>query len=92
MTARSLFPRRDLATTPCALRCGVHGRTVPECRTRCRSAGRGDTPARCRPQEYLPEGLEGREFYTPGPFGHERRIAERLEWWAKLKRGEAPDQ
>jgi putative ATPase len=38
------------------------------------------------PQEYLPDELRGRELYTPGPFGHEKRIAERLEWWARLKR------
>jgi len=40
------------------------------------------------PQEYLPDALKGREFYTPGTFGHEKKIAERLEWWAKLKSGE----
>ena len=37
------------------------------------------------PQEYLPDALKGRVFYTPGGFGHEKRIAERLDWWAKLK-------
>ena len=40
------------------------------------------------PQEYLPDSLRGREFYTPGTFGHEKKIAERLDWWAKLKSGE----
>lgn len=45
-----------------------------------------DDPAAFIPQEYLPEVLRGREFYRPGPFGHERRIAERMEWWRK--RGE----
>jgi putative ATPase len=39
-------------------------------------------------QEYLPDALRGQTFYTPGTFGHEKKIAERLEWWAKLKRGE----
>jgi putative ATPase len=39
------------------------------------------------PQEYLPDVLRGREFYTPGTFGHEKKIAERLDWWAKLKGG-----
>src|SRR5215211_5198388 len=37
------------------------------------------------PQEYLPDELRGSEFYRPGSFGHEKKIAERLEWWAKLK-------
>jgi putative ATPase len=40
------------------------------------------------PQEYLPDVLRGRSFYTPGAFGHEKKIAERLEWWEKLKSGE----
>jgi putative ATPase len=40
------------------------------------------------PQEYLPDVLRGRSFYTPGAFGHEKKIAERLEWWEKLKGGE----
>jgi putative ATPase len=47
-----------------------------------------DAPEGYLPQEYLPDELRGATFYTPGPFGHEKRIAERLEWWAKLKRGE----
>ena len=40
------------------------------------------------PQEYLPDELRGAAFYKPGTFGHEKRIAERLEWWATLKTGE----
>ena len=44
------------------------------------------------PQEYLPDELRDTVLYTPGPFGHEKRIAERLEWWAKLKRGEGGEQ
>jgi putative ATPase len=37
------------------------------------------------PQEYLPDKLAGRQFYEPSEFGYEKRIAERLEWWRKLK-------
>lgn len=37
------------------------------------------------PQEYLPDELQGRALYTPGGFGYEKKIAERLEWWARLK-------
>ncbi len=37
------------------------------------------------PQEYLPEELRGTMFYRPGPFGYERRVAERLAWWDKRK-------
>jgi putative ATPase len=44
-----------------------------------------DSPDAYLPQEYLPDQLRGRTFYAPGAFGHEKKIAERLEWWAKLK-------
>ncbi len=47
-----------------------------------------DSPDAYLPQEYLPDALRGQTFYTPGAFGHEKKIAERLEWWAKLKSGE----
>ncbi|MFL5401929.1 MAG: replication-associated recombination protein A [Gemmatimonadales bacterium] len=47
-----------------------------------------DSPDAYLPQEYLPDELRGSTFYTPGGFGHEKKIAERLEWWAKLKAGE----
>jgi putative ATPase len=40
-------------------------------------------------QEYLPDTLRGRVFYTPGRFGEEKRIAERLEWWQKIRTEEA---
>ena len=48
-----------------------------------------DDPAGYIPQAYLPDEIADAVFYTPGAFGHEKRIAERLEWWAKLKRGDA---
>jgi len=46
------------------------------------------------PQEYLPDQLRDALFYVPGTFGHEKKIAERLQWWSRLKRGEpsAPDE
>jgi putative ATPase len=37
------------------------------------------------PQEYLPEELRGQVFYEPGPFGFEKEVAKRLQWWADLK-------
>lgn len=40
------------------------------------------------PQEYLPESLRGEAFYEPSSFGFERRIADRLAWWAE-RRGAA---
>ena len=43
------------------------------------------------PQEYLPDQLRDAMFYVPGAQGQEKKIAERLEWWAKLKGGEQKD-
>ena len=41
------------------------------------------------PQEYLPDELRDaasyQPFYVPGPFGFERKVAERLAWWQGLK-------
>ena len=45
-----------------------------------------DSPEGYIPQEYLPDELRGTRFYTPGPFGFERDITKRLEYWARLKR------
>ncbi len=44
-----------------------------------------DSPDAYLAQDYLPEVLLGREFYAPGPFGFEKRIAERLAWWAERR-------
>ena len=38
------------------------------------------------PQDYLPERLRDQVLYEPGPFGFERDITKRLQWWADLKR------
>jgi len=40
-----------------------------------------DSPTGYIPQAYLPDVLADVTFYEPGPFGHEKRIAERLKWW-----------
>ena len=44
-----------------------------------------DSPTAYQPQEYLPEALRGISFYVPGSMGYEKKVAERLEWWAKQK-------
>jgi putative ATPase len=41
------------------------------------------------PQEYLPDELRGTVLYTPGAFGFEKKIAERLQWWDALKARQA---
>jgi putative ATPase len=40
-----------------------------------------DTPDHFAGQQCLPDTLLGSTFYTPGPFGFEKDIAKRLEWW-----------
>jgi putative ATPase len=37
-------------------------------------------------QEYLPDSLRGKKFYTPSGMGFEKKIAERIAWWQKKKR------
>ena len=44
------------------------------------------------PQEYLPDQLRGEVFYQPGQFGYEKKIAERLAWWAELKAKEGSQE
>ena len=34
-------------------------------------------------QPYQPDALQGRVYYRPGPFGDEKRIAQRLVWWGE---------
>jgi len=29
--------------------------------------------------------LRGRVFYEPGPYGFEKEVAKRLQWWSDLK-------
>lgn len=41
-------------------------------------------------QNYFPDGMERRVFYAPKGDGHEAKIKERLERWAKM-RGESDD-
>ncbi|HTC24511.1 MAG TPA: recombination factor protein RarA, partial [Gemmatimonadales bacterium] len=47
-----------------------------------------DSPTAYQPQEYLPDALRGISFYIPGAMGYEKKVAERLEWWAKQKEEE----
>ena len=39
-------------------------------------------------QTYLPDELQGTRFYDPGRFGFEKTIRERLEWWARHRKGD----
>lgn len=42
-----------------------------------------DFPGAFVAQPYQPDELQGRVYYRPGPFGEEKRIAQRLAWWAE---------
>jgi putative ATPase len=44
-----------------------------------------DSPNAYLAQDYLPSEVAGETFYEPGPFGYEKDIARRLEWWRKLR-------
>jgi len=37
-------------------------------------------------QDFLPESLQGTEFYEPGPYGFEKEIKKRMDFWAGLKK------
>jgi putative ATPase len=69
----------------------LHIRNAPTQLMRDLGYGRGyhydpDADHGVAPQTYLPERLEGRSFYDPGPYGHEAAIRKRLDWWAARRR------
>jgi len=49
-----------------------------------------DYPEHFVEQQYLPDSLKGKRFYTPGAQGYEKQVGERLKgWWdSKRKSGE----
>lgn len=46
-----------------------------------------DAPSGYIPQEYFPEAVKVRVYYEPGEFGFEKKIQERLAWWAAQAQG-----
>jgi putative ATPase len=44
-----------------------------------------DAPEGYIPQDYLPDALRDTVLYEPGPFGFEKDIGRRMQWWADLK-------
>ncbi len=44
-----------------------------------------DHPDHYVAQEYLPSEIAQEKFYQPSPFGFEKDIQKRLDWWAKKK-------
>jgi putative ATPase len=71
----------------------MHIRNAPTPLMKGLGYGRGyqyahDSPDHYLPQEYLPDELRGTAFYTPGGFGYEKKVAERMEWWRARKKAE----
>ena len=46
-----------------------------------------DAPTGFIPQEYFPESVKERVYYEPGEFGFEKKVRERLRWWAEQGQG-----
>jgi len=44
------------------------------------------------PQDYLPDEIADATFYAPTDFGFEKKIADRMEWWRKLKEKKTDDR
>jgi putative ATPase len=42
-----------------------------------------DSPGHFVKQQYLPDNLQGREYYHPSDFGFEKEIRKRMEWWKR---------
>jgi putative ATPase len=40
-------------------------------------------------QDYLPDNLQGREYYQPTDRGYEKQITAMMEWWADLRKQQA---
>jgi putative ATPase len=87
--AREAFLKHPGAQVPMQIR------NSPTSVHRAAGAGRGylyahDTKEAVAPMECLPEELRGQKFYRPGERGFEKRVAERLDWLDRLRRGENP--
>lgn len=45
-----------------------------------------DLKNRYRYQNYFPEQMEEKTYYTPSHFGFEKEVQKRLDWWKRLKK------
>jgi putative ATPase len=92
---RALHAAREAARQTPATPVPVHLRNAPT--SLMKSLGYGaayqyphDLPEGFSSQKYLPAELAGAEFYQPGGRGFEKKVAERLAWWAAIG-GHSPD-
>jgi putative ATPase len=68
----------------------LHLRNAPTALMKALDYGKGyrydhDLPDHYSGQECLPEPLAGETFYKPGPFGFEKDIRKRLDWWSQRR-------
>ncbi|MEM8988264.1 MAG: replication-associated recombination protein A, partial [Pseudomonadota bacterium] len=49
-----------------------------------------DAPGAFSGQNYFPDSMKRATFYTPVERGHERKIAERLDYWNRLRKKRPP--
>jgi putative ATPase len=80
------FAAREKAAATPAAQVPLHIRNAPTGLMKELGYGAGykfahDAPTGYVAQTYLPDELKDATFYEPSPFGHEKRIAERLKWW-----------
>jgi putative ATPase len=90
---RGLVAARDAARETPAAPVPMHIRNAPTTMMKEMGYGEGyryahDEKDAYAVQEYLPDVLRGRKFYSPGEFGYEKRIAERMAWWEERKKAE----
>ncbi|MCK4235952.1 MAG: replication-associated recombination protein A, partial [Candidatus Krumholzibacteria bacterium] len=50
-----------------------------------------DDPDAVVDQEYLPEKLAGKRYYSPAQRGFEREIIKRIRYWRRLRQGKGSD-
>jgi putative ATPase len=75
----------------------VHLRNAPTALARQMGHGEGylyphDHPDAVVAQTYLPDELGRRAYFTPGRFGFEKQIAQRLAWWRRRREEQASRQ
>jgi putative ATPase len=68
----------------------LHIRNAPTALMKSLDYGKGyryahDAPDADVPQEYLPDAIAGAVLYEPTGFGFEKKVAERLAWWAERR-------
>ena len=69
----------------------LHLRNAPTDLMKALDYGKGyqydhDWPEKISPQEARPDALRETRFYAPGPFGFERDVAKRLEYFERVRR------